>query len=267
MAREEIRNIIFCWLKQQIDCIKNRSNITPQLQMGSVYNLFPQSQNESSWEHEKIDLSVFEIMNELANAGFLYFGKIGGGSNDGYPWFTITEYGKDAIVQEDWIPYDPEGYIRELKRRIPNIDDITLAYIGEAVAAYNRRHLLSATITMGVASENLMLLFIESYSNWITDATRKIKFQKKIENRAILFQYKELKKEIMTDLQLFSSDFRANWETYLDSIFNFIRLNRNDAGHPTGKQFDAKIIYANLQIFADYACFIFNSISFFNNIP
>jgi hypothetical protein len=82
----------------------------------------------------------------------------------------------EAFLAEDWLPYDPEGYVRVLRAKVPTIDDITLAYIGEAVAGYNRRHLLSATITLGVASENLMLLLIEAYTDWIPNATRKASF-------------------------------------------------------------------------------------------
>lgn len=262
MTRSEIYNKIFQWLKQQVAIIEENPNKMQQLQMGNIYDVFPYEKDEAIWEHDKIDTVVFEIMNEFVNAGFLCFGKVGRSSNDGYPWFTITEYGKNAIMQEDWMPYDPEGYIALLKMKIPSIDDITLSYIGEAVGAYNRRYLLSATITMGAASENLMLLLIEAYTNWIADTVRKTNFQKKIENKFISTQYKEFKKEFINDLKSLPKEFQADWETYLDGIFNFIRLNRNDAGHPTGKQFDAKIIYANLQIFAEYAQFIYKLLQF-----
>lgn len=95
------------------------------------------------------------------------------------------------------------------------------------------------------------------------DATRKARFSKKVEGRFISTQYKEFKKEFITDLTSISQDLQSDWETYLDGIFNFIRLNRNDAGHPTGKQFDAKIVYANLQIFAEYAQYIFKLAKYF----
>jgi len=88
-------------------------------------------------------------------------------------------------------------------------------------------------------------------------------FQKNITDRFVSTQYKEFKKEFVNDLKTLSKELQSNWETYLDGIFNFVRLNRNDAGHPTGKQFDAKIVYANLQVFADYAAFIFKLIDQF----
>ncbi len=194
-------------------------------------------------------------MQEFENSGFIYEGQ-GFHSDSSYPWYTITEYGQEAILKDDWLPYDPDGYLKALKTKVPDIDDITLAYIGEAVSAYNHRHLLSATLTIGVASENLMLLLIEAYANWIPDIGRKARFNKKIEGRFISKQYKEFKKEFLNDAVSFSGDIQANWETYLDGIFNFIRLNRNDAGHPSGKRFDVKVVYANLQVFSEYSQFI-----------
>jgi len=261
MTREEIKNKIFECFKQQVVWIETNSNKEQQFQMSRIYELFPPG-SEPPWKHKDVHSIAREIIQELITSGFLYPGTAGD-FNSSYPWLTITEYGKEAFLKEDWLPYDPEGYVKALKIKVPTIDDITLAYISEAIATYNRRHLLSATITLGVASENLMLLLIEAYTDWITNVTRKASFQKKVEGRFISTQYKEFKKEFVNDIKSLPKDFQANWETYLDGVFNFVRLNRNDAGHPTGKQFDAKVVYANLQVFAEYAQFIFKLIGHF----
>ncbi|MEK6839922.1 MAG: hypothetical protein AABX72_03200 [Nanoarchaeota archaeon] len=262
MTREEIRNKIFEHFKGQVAWAKANPNQAQQFQMGQIYSLFPHSSAQPHWELQKIHSIAREIVQELISAGYVYPGT-SQDQNSGYPWLTVTEYGKEAFLAEDWLPYDPEGYVKALKVKVPTIDDITLAYIGEAIAAYNRRHLLSATITLGVASENLMLLLIEAYTDWIPNVTRKTGFQKKVADRFISTQYKEFKKEFVNDLKSLPKEFQSDWETYLDGVFNFVRLNRNDAGHPTGKQFDAKVVYANLQVFAEYAQFIFKLIEHF----
>lgn len=262
MTREEIRNKIFEHFKQQIAWIDANPNRSQQFQMGRLYDLFPLGQNEAQWQHDKVYSVVREIVQELITAGYLYPGT-SHDFNSGYPWLTITEYGQKAFLQEDWLPYDPDGYVQALRTRVPDIDEVTLSYIGEAITAYHRRHLLSATLTLGVASENLMLLLIEAYTEWMKDPVRKTRFQKATEGRFISTQYREFKKELVVDIKSLPKEFQGDWETYLDGIFNFIRLNRNDAGHPTGKQFDAKIVYANLQVFAEYAQFIFKLIGYF----
>lgn len=263
MTREEIKNKIFEYLRKQIELMEANPSQNQQLQLGGFYELFPMQRDEIQSDNKKTLSIAREIIQELENSGFIYEGNGFHGSSATYPWYTITEYGKDAILKDDWLPYDPDGYVKALKTKMPDIDDITIAYIGEAVSAYNHRHLLSATLTIGVASENLMLLLIEAYAEWIPNKGRNVSFRKKIEGKFISPQYKEFKKEFKNDVKSFSKDVQVNWETYLDGIFNFIRLNRNDAGHPTGKKFDAKIVYANLQVFSEYSKFIFKLYSEF----
>ncbi|MFA6427833.1 MAG: hypothetical protein WCW16_05375 [Candidatus Magasanikbacteria bacterium] len=261
MTREEIKNSILQFFKARVNWIASTPDRNQHTQMGDIYQLFNQSQ-EQSWKRYSTYSIARETIQELINAGFLYPGNESD-FNSGYPWLTITEYGKEAFLKDDWLPYDPEGYIRELKDKIPTIDEITLAYVSESITAYNRHHLLSATITLGVASENLMLLLIDAYANWIRDESRKSSFQKKIADRFISTQYREFKKDFVNDVKILPKEFQADWETYLDGVFNFIRLNRNDAGHPTGRKFDIKVVYANLQVFSEYANFIFKLIQKF----
>lgn len=264
MDREEIKNKIFEYFKQQLPLMSDPSH-RPHIQMGRIYDLFReplQEQDVPQWKQTEIFSVVREIVQELINNGMLYPGSAGD-ANSGYPWLTITEHGKEAFAQEDWLPYDPEGYVKALKTRVPDIDDITLTYISESIAAYNRRQLLSATLTLGVASENLMLLLIEAYLNWIEDPRRKAEFGRKVGDRFIYTQYKEFKQEFINDVKNLPKELQGDWETYLDGVFNFIRLNRNSAGHPTGKKLEAKVVYANLQIFSEYANYIFRLVNHF----
>lgn len=267
MDREAIRNKIIGHFRERASLSKKPSSgpqVRREIQMGDLYSLFKDFvPTLAPWEQTDFHSTIREIVQEFINNGLLYPGSPGD-FNSGYPWLTITDYGKEAFLQDNWLPYDPDGYLKALKTRVPKIDDVTLAYIEESVSAFNRRHLLSATITLGVASENLMLLLIDAYVNWMNDPTRKAVLQKKIKDRFIYTQYKEFKAEFERDVKNIPKNLQADWETYLDGIFNFIRLNRNSAGHPTGKQLNAKIVYANLQIFAEYAQYIFELIGYFS---
>lgn len=258
MDREEIRNRLVIYFKQQCG-----SPPKQPIQMGDL-NFFGDSLKGLDRPQQLLFYSVIrEIIQELINNGFLYPG-LPGDFNSHLPWLTITEYGKEVFTKEGWLPYDPEGYIKALRSKVRGLDDITLTYIGESVASFNRRQLLSAILTLGVASENLMLLLIEAFLNWIKDPKRKINFEKKIRDRFIYVQYKEFKQEFSNDVKSLPKELQSDWETYLEGIFNFIRLNRNSAGHPTGKQLDAKVVYANLQIFSEYAGYIVFLIKYFS---
>ena len=263
MDRSEVKNKIVDFFRKQIELKQSQQNYRHQVQMGGLYELFRDSLKDvPGYKQDEYFSVVREVVQELINAGFLYPGTPGD-FNSGYPWLSITAYGTEAFMSEDWLPYDPEGYLKALKAKVPEIDDVTFAYIGESIAAFNRRHLLSATITLGVASENLMLILIEAYTNWLKEP-RKTKFQKRIEDRWIATQYREFKQEFLTDVKSLPKELQGDWEIYLDGIFNFVRLNRNDAGHPTGKELSAKVVYANLQIFADYARYISDLVKHFS---
>lgn len=266
MDRAEIKSKIIDYLKTQISLADGNPSNSPQIQMGFLGELFKEETKAlTPWQQDSIIHVAREIVNEFINIGAIYPGRRGQvNSSDFYPWLTITDYGKKVFTQENWLPYDPEGYLDELKKKVPEIDDITYTYIGESVAAFNRKHLLSATVMLGVASENLMLLLIEAYLGWLKNP-RKTSLKRRVADRGIYIQYKEFKKEFSIDIKSFSKMLQGDWETYLDGIFNFVRLNRNSAGHPTGKKLGAKVVYANLQIFADYARYIFDLANYLQN--
>jgi hypothetical protein len=243
MDRQEIRNRIIRYLRQQALLMNDRAQ-RPQIQMGFLVHLFDDHTKAlPAWQKDEVLSTAREVVHELMNIGALYpggFGQVYG--SDFYPWLTITEYGRELFAREDWLPYDPEGYILALRTSVPEIDDVTLAYAAESISAFNRRNLLSATLTLGVASENLMLVLIEAYSGWIKDPKRKASFQARISDRWIYTQYREFKQEFGSDVKSLPEQAQADWETYLDGVFNFIRINRNSAGHTTGKEMSAKVL-------------------------
>jgi hypothetical protein len=258
MNREEIRNRLVTYFKKQ-----SISPLRQKIQMGDL-NFFEDTIKGLDRPSQLQFYSIIrEIIQEFINNGFFYPG-LPSDFNSHLPWLTITEYGKEVFTKEEWLPYDPEGYMKALKSKVADLDDITSTYIGESVASFNRRQLMSATLTLGVASENLMLLLIESFLNWIKDSKRKANFEHKIRDRFIYTQYKEFKKEFSNEVNKLPKELQPDWETYPDGVFNFIRLNRNSAGHPTGKKLDAKVVYANLQIFSEYASYIFALIKYFS---
>lgn len=152
--------------------------------------------------------------------------------------------------------------MKYLQEKVPDISPVTLQYLGESVSAYHRRHLLSATLTLGVASENEILELIDAYLVWLPEA-RSTRLKSKIDKRTISKKFEEFKKTFTSDLDKIPDEISSEWETYLDGIFQFIRLNRNAAGHPTGRRLEARMVYANLQVFSDYATFIHNMMNFF----
>src|SRR6266498_3221517 len=77
----------------------------------------------------------------------------------------------ELLIQANTIlPHDPDGYLERLKRLIGHpLDDIALSYVREGLLTFLGGHYFSATVMLGVASEQCIDLLIEAYTNAIAD--------------------------------------------------------------------------------------------------
>ena len=238
MNRNEVRQELFSYFK------RNR-----ETQIRSIQNHFSNVLGSPIQPHEHID--ILETIQELINSGVLMVGV--NWDNWRYPWLRVTEYGMECIEAENLLPFDPEGYTREMKEQIPDLDNVTEAYLSEGVTTYNRNCLLSSTICLGVASEQVILNLTDALVEAIGDPQEKADFKRRIEGRFIYGKHKALREKIEDKKTQLPAKITENLDVYLDAIFNFIRLNRNEAGHPTGATVSKKTVCANLQVFSDYA--------------
>jgi len=246
MNQNEIRSCLYNYLKQ-----------SPETQVLNILDYF--INKVGTYEKNKDRQVLLDIIHELITNNILR-----PGSNYTYPFLRLTEYGRKCIEEENLLPFDPEDYIKEIKKQIPNIDNIALIYLSESISTYNRNCLLSSTITLGAASEQAMLLLIDAFVDSVQDSEKKERLQNEMEKNLFIYsKYKIFKAEFNKIKKNLPEALTKNVETYLEGIFGFIRLNRNEAGHPTGTKVNKKIIYSNLQIFAEYGKRIFELIEHF----
>lgn len=190
---------------------------------------------------------------------------IGDYHNDSWPHLSLTEYGEKVIKSNKPVPNDTSEYLKRIKKEIPELDSVIETYLSESVRTYNINQLLSSTITLGCASEKALLLLIEAYRDTFTDSAKQERFCKKIEGKFIRKQFEEFNKELQNIKGNFPHDLRDNYTNTLIGIFEMIRRNRNQAGHPTGKQIDKDTLFANLQVFIPYCKFIYDLKRYFND--
>lgn len=189
---------------------------------------------------------------------------IGDYHNDSWPWLSLTEYGKKYIGSEYPLPNDITGYFTRLTNEIPQIDLVIKTYLEESIRTYNINQLMSSTITLGCASEKALLLLIESYQTSFTDEAKKASFLKKIENKSIKVKFDEFDKSINQILASLPYGLREYYSRNLGGIFEMIRNNRNDAGHPTGKSIDKDTLFVSLQLFIPNCKYVYTLITHFN---
>lgn len=174
------------------------------------------------------------------------------GMNNNLPFYHITEWGKKVISGGGPTPYDPDGYVARLKRDIPTLDEVILTYLNESLHTFRIGCLLSSTISLGCACEKALLLLIEAYGDYLPESSRR-KFHESTQRRMIKHQFEAFRKSVDGLLRAkLPGDLEDGLDVELNAIFDIIRNQRNDAGHPTGKEIERERAYANLVVVPVY---------------
>jgi len=207
---------------------------------------------------------IEDILWDLIMEGLVRPG-LGDGSNQGLPWYHVSEYGKTVLTTQSPQPYDPDGYLTEV-RSIPNIDDVILSYLEESLKAFRIHCHLSSVITLGCASEKAVLLLIEACKVAISDPTYQADFEKKTDTLAIKRKHDEFQNLLKAKIVPFlPKELKENLDNYLIGLFSIIRSTRNDAGHPSGKEIRREPLYAYLVTFPEYLKKVYELIDWLNN--
>lgn len=180
--------------------------------------------------------------------------------NQDLPFIHLTEHGMNVVEHGEIQPHDPDGYLTQLKTEIPNIDQEIERYIIESLQAYRRGLLLSSAVTMGVASEKAFILLHEELTNSITNQAKKQKFLDLQASYRTKKKFDEVKKEVINHKSKYPRNIAENLETHLDSIFQVIRVTRNEVGHPTGKTLHRGEVFVRLQLFIEYTKIVYQLI-------
>jgi hypothetical protein len=184
-------------------------------------------------------------------------------ANPNWPWLKLTAYGKTVTNTNGPVPHDPSGYLFRVRQEVPNIDPVILTYLEESINTYSIGAYLSASVTLGCASEKALLLLIDSYINSIKDDKERESFRHKVQGRVIKRQYDEFSKALTGQLGKLPNDLSDNLNNILLGVFDMIRINRNEVGHPTGKTVEKEVIFAYLQVFIGYCKRIYGLISYY----
>jgi len=205
---------------------------------------------------------VRQIVWEFILQGILAIGL--NENNPNFPFVSITEHGKEVLESEKISPYDPDGYLKNLKDEIPNLDPLIEMYLSESLQAYLKGLMFSSAVMLGVASEKTFLLLFEAFTNALGSQPKKKRFQKLQESIRTKRKFDKLKTEIMIIRKTLPKELSEDLESQFDGIFNLIRVTRNDAGHPTGRQIKRGVQYTHLYLFILYCKRIHGLIDYFS---
>lgn len=187
-----------------------------------------------------------EVFWDLFRQGVITLGSTNN-PNSSYPFFRVSSFGKKILENEDvYFFHDLTSYEKIIRESIPNVDELTVFYLKEAMQAFLVGCRLSSAVMLGVALEyTLDSLYgvIEKNSKY------SVHFEKVSQERTLLKRFNKFKHKLTEIKKDLPSDLKEDLDTNLDMIVSLIRNYRNESGHPSGKVLSREQCYVNLQLF------------------
>ncbi|MGD0534707.1 MAG: hypothetical protein ABR999_04600 [Methanoregula sp.] len=182
-------------------------------------------------------------------------------SNNNFPWFRVSSFGKKILEnQNPYFFHDVSTYEAVIKQNIPDIDDVTLLYLKEAMQAFMSGCMLSSSVMLGVAAEHSFEQLLE-----LIDKNPKYGtiFKSVQKERSILPKLNKFKSILDQHIGEFTPEIREDLDTNFSGIIAIIRNFRNESGHPSGKIVSREQCYILLQLFIPYCKKIYQLKGFF----
>lgn len=191
---------------------------------------------------------LYEVFWDFFRQGIITLGL--DASNDNFPFFRVSRFGKRLIERNDaYFFHDVSSYTEVIKKTVPEINEITLLYLQEAMQAFQTGCILSATVMLGVATEHVFLLLLEAISK--QSAHQKI-FSNVFDQKSILNKINKYKNILDQNLSNYPSELKEDIDTHFAGVLSVIRNFRNQAGHPTGTIITREQAYVLLHLFVPY---------------
>ena len=250
---EEIRDVI-------LDLLSGREKPQDELSQyeslaRSVAEVFQRRENiQQANRHSSPMLTVQDkeltrdVFWDLFRQGIITLGL--NDSNQKYPFFRISHYGKKILAaKETYFFYDVSTYEQAIKREVPEINEVTLIYLKEAMQAFRAGCLLSSSVMLGVATEHTFLLLMEILE---LNPAYKLIATTVNKEKTILRKINKFKNKLDQQIKTLPPAIREDLDTYFAGILSVIRNYRNQSGHPTGKIIDREQMYVLLNLFISY---------------
>jgi hypothetical protein len=261
MDLEEIRILTIEVVRLFGSYSEDPSDFTEERRVDNVVTKIEQQMHQRmNRSEQKYFLESFQ---DLVNQGVLVWGKeVGLGSTAHfYPYFSITSYGETVLESDNIIVHDPFHYLERLKQNGPILDGLILMYIEESLQCHFRQNYMASSVMLGVASEAALYHLIRSFQKCIAINATLRERSEKLGNKANLTEkFKVIYDGILQIKKELDPEVADTLEQNLTGIFNLIRLQRNESGHPTGQRPSKDQMFAYLILFILYCKTVYDLI-------
>jgi hypothetical protein len=163
--------------------------------------------------------------------------------------FRVTERGRVWLQGEEPLPENAEKYMRFLRGHVTTLDPVIDQYVVEALTAFDREAFFASAVMLGAASEKELYLLADSLLGALKDAKKQTKLKSILDRRKLLELFESVRDSI--DLAATAKAIPYNVTegatTHLMSLFEAIRVQRNDAVHPMNAQVSEESVRHSIQ--------------------
>jgi hypothetical protein len=220
-----------------------------ETQVGAVLDAL----RASSPQFDRSDeTAALEVLHELVTANLVLPGL--DRAHLGWPWLRVTEYGRQVLREGRPVSFDPDQYLAAAQQRMGALPALAVEVLQEAVATYHRGFVRSSALLLGTASEIVMTELIDAFIAAQPEKERQ-RLGAAVEDRSMYARYRLFRDEFdrTREGRRLPDAVSKDVEAIIDLIFNAIRLNRNEAGHPSADPLNPVLVATTLQAFLEYA--------------
>ena len=190
-------------------------------------------------------------------------------ANPNLPFLRLTKFGQDYISQTGPHYYDPEGYMESLKAIVPNLDPVAEQYIFESLNCYRRQLFFASAVMLGAAAEKAILLLLEAIVDSISKESDKKKAVQLLDRPNLPDIFDTINKTINSLIKTKAIPYSVHQgcTEHLMSLFEMIRVQRNDSVHPVAGQVNRAKIFISIQTIPAALESVSKLIDWFKNNP
>ena len=202
-----------------------------------------------------------EIFWDLFRQGVITLGS--NESNPEFPFFKISSFGRRLLENPGvYFFHDVSSYERVITESIPDVDELTLLYLKEAMQAFRSGCILSSSVMLGVATEHTFLKLLEEIEN---NPHYNSTYRNVFTEKTILRKFNKFRRILEQEQEDIPQSIKEDLETNLAGILSIIRNFRNDSGHPTGNIISREQCYILLNLFIPYCKKVYKLIEHFQS--
>ena len=167
---------------------------------------------------------------------------------ESYRW---TQRGLSWIEGGEPVPEEAEGYLRFLRARVVQLDSVIEQYVIEAVTAFERQANFAAAVMLGAASEKALYMLAESLLVGLMQPKEITTLQGLLDKRSLLKLFEFVRDTIVAAEKAKKLPYSVTEgaTTHLMSIYESVRVQRNNAVHPMNASVSGDSIRVHLTSF------------------